>query len=86
MQGTTDQDKNHVWNESILENACEASFCYAINRTLRSSPQSNKISDNSKGTRIPEEMERANQTSLTPSSIRQHAHALRKFTLNYVAS
>lgn len=53
MQGTTDQDKNYVWNESVLENASEIFFSTAINRTLGSSPQSNKISDNPKGTGIP---------------------------------
>ena len=66
MQGTTDQDKNYVWNESVLENASEVSFSTAIDRAFRSSSQSNKISDNPERTGIPEEMERANETPLTP--------------------
>ena len=66
MQGTTDQDKNYVWNESVLENASAVSFSTAINRTLGSPPQSDKISDNPERTGISEEMERANETPLIP--------------------
>jgi len=66
MQGTADQDKNYVWNESVLENASAVSCSTAINRTRGSPLQSNKISDNPKGPGLPEEMARANETPLTP--------------------
>ena len=66
MQGTTDQDKNYVWNESVLENASAVSFSAAINRALGCSPQPDEISDNPERTGISEEMERVDESLLTP--------------------
>ena len=57
MQGTADQNENHVSNEPILEHASEVSFPVAVNGSFGGPSQSSKIRNDPERAGVSEEME-----------------------------